>query len=640
MAKIKVMDKNLRNLIAAGEVVERPASVVKELLENSIDAGATFITIEIAKGGRTLIRVTDNGCGISRDDVELAFVSHATSKIKEEEDLDSIMTLGFRGEALSSIATVSKVTLLTKTANEDFGTSAKLMGGEITDISEAGAPDGTTIIIEDLFFNTPARMKFLKSDMGEGNAVAGIVDKIAVSHPEISFKFIKDNKTIYQTSGNGNLRDAIISVYGKSVADSLIEVDYTHDGIKVTGLTSKPIESRKSRNMQNFFLNGRYIKTKTGFAALDEAYKNSIMVGKHPICFLNIIIPANRVDVNVHPAKVEVRFDNEQLIFDAVRYAVKTALSEHDTRPQMKLNSRDNFKNILRENEGTPIQKRMADAIFKALDETPKETSVLPKTDYTHQTLKVNSDSADYQKFAPTPIEDFANDFTSYPDAKPNAKEEIITQTELTDREEPDEQIFVDEDLSKDSKPLKFVGEAFDTYIIAEYGKDLLFIDKHAAHERLIFERLKRGEIDDGGKQLLLEPMSIILPKNEYNAILDNRDLLNNAGFEVDDFGDGTVLLRSIPSILIKEDAKSTLEEIADRLINNKKDITTEKLDWIYHSISCRSAIKGGNKSTTDELIKVARDALSDDIMYCPHGRPIAIVLKKSEIEKQFGRIQ
>lgn len=653
MSKIKLMDKSLRDMIAAGEVVERPASVVKELLENSIDAGSTAITIEIQNGGRTLIRITDNGCGIAREDVTLAFTSHATSKIKTESDLDSIETLGFRGEALSSIASVSRVAMLTKTADEQFGTSVNLEGGEITEIEDAGCPNGTTIIVRDIFFNTPARMKFLKSDLAEANAVAGIVDKLALSHPEISFKFIRDNKTALHTSGDGRLKSAVMSLYGRELADNLIEVDYSYNGLKISGLISKPIASRKSRSMQNFFLNGRYIKTKTGYAALDEGYKNSIMVGRYPSCFLNISMPHDMVDVNVHPAKTEVRFVNESTVFDAVRFAVKTALGKGDSRPTMQINHHD--KNLLRkaEPEFSPmLQQRINDAIFKENKTVDNRKSLSPNMPTRESYVKPVSVIS---------TEIIGNDETTenpaviIPTVKPQPPmsaeaDAIATHRELY-RKESDEKnnpdlppmsedipIFVDS--PSENKSVKLIGEAFDTYILAEYGKDLMLIDKHAAHERLIFEKLRKGNIDDSGVQFLLDPIRINLPKDEYNAVIENRELFCKAGFEVDDFGDGTVILRSIPSMLLKEDAEDTVVEIAARILSNKKEITTEKLDWIYHSISCRSAIKGGDKSNIDELAEIARRALEEDIRYCPHGRPIAIILTKAEIEKEFGRIQ
>ncbi len=651
MSKIKLMDKSLRDMIAAGEVVERPASVVKELLENSIDAGSTSITVEIQNGGRTLIRITDNGCGIAREDVTLAFTSHATSKISTESDLDSIATLGFRGEALSSIASVSRVAMLTKTADEQFGTSVNLEGGEIIEIEDAGCPNGTTIIVRDIFFNTPARMKFLKSDLAESNAVAGIVDKLALSHPEISFKFIRDNKTALQTSGDGKLKSAVMSLYGRELADNLIEVDYSYNGLKISGLISKPIASRKSRSMQNFFLNGRYIKTKTGYAALDEGYKNSIMVGRYPSCFLNISMPHDMVDVNVHPAKTEVRFVNESTVFDAVRFAVKTALGKGDSRPTMQINHKD--KNLLRkaEPEFSPmLQQRINDAIFKENKSADNRTSLSPNLPIRETPAKV-----EIEKIAETIIIENKEIEDIIPTAKPQPPmtaepDEMATHRELYRRESDEEikpnlppkpeeiPIFVDSPT--EHKAVKIIGEAFDTYILAEYGKDLMLIDKHAAHERLIFEKLKKGNIDDSGVQILLDPIRINLPKDEYNAVVENRELFCEAGLEVDDFGDGTVILRSIPSMLLKEDAEDTVVEIAARILNNKKEITTEKLDWIYHSISCRSAVKGGDKSNIDELAEIAKMALEEDIRYCPHGRPIAIILTKAEIEREFGRIQ
>lgn len=668
MGKINIMSKKLSELIAAGEVVERPASVIKELVENSIDAGADKITVEIQNGGRTLIRVSDNGSGIERDDVSLAFVSHATSKITTEADLNKISTLGFRGEALASICAVSRVNLLTKTADSDEGTSLSGEGGEITSIKEAGCPNGTTITVRDLFYNTPARMKFLKTDRGEGNAAALIIDKLALSHPEIAFRFIRDGKVTLHTPGDGKLKSAVYAVYGREFTDGLIPVDYTHKGIRIKGLTSKPIASRKNRNMQNFFLNGRYIKTGTGCKALDEAYKHSIMVGKYPSCVLNIIVPESFADVNVHPAKTEIRFVNEAPVFETIMYAVKTAIIQGDSRPEMTFESKINpnsrsFTDITRERQPTALQQRINEALLKEkLEERERQNRKPEIFESRLEPVKRTSSHALHDEpLTVTRSADFeiSQSVASEPEDYVKSQDKVEVHYELPKSQsqtapdsdaysEPKTQIqqIVSEAeadiISEDDKPqknLRFVGEAFDTYIIAEYGKDLLMIDKHAAHERLIYEKLKSTENSGDNVQMLLTPIQIVLAKNEYNAVLDNLDIIARAGFDIDDFGSGTVILRSVPAMLRKENIKDAVVEIAGRLASGKQDVTTEKLDWIYHSIACRSAIKAGNKSTEKELVDIAVRALKNDVYYCPHGRPIAFLIKKSTIEKQFGRI-
>ena len=671
MGKINIMSKKLSELIAAGEVVERPASVIKELVENSIDAGADKVTVEIQNGGRTLIRVSDNGSGIERDDVSLAFVSHATSKITTEADLNKISTLGFRGEALASICAVSRVNLLTKTADSDEGTSLSGEGGEITSIKEAGCPNGTTITVRDLFYNTPARMKFLKTDRGEGNAAALIIDKLALSHPEIAFRFIRDGKVTLHTPGDGKLKSAVYAVYGREFTDGLIPVDYTHKGIRIKGLTSKPIASRKNRNMQNFFLNGRYIKTGTGCKALDEAYKHSIMVGKYPSCVLNIIVPESFADVNVHPAKTEIRFVNEAPVFEAIMYAVKTAIIQGDSRPEMTFESKINpnsrsFTDITRERQPSALQQRINEALLKEKLEERERQNRRQETAERHSEPAKPAYSTAHaapadEPAVSVPSKNYAvsQSVASEPENYIRSQDKVEVHYELP---KPQSQTAPDSDaysepktqmpeivseaevniISEDDKPqknLRFVGEAFDTYIIAEYGKDLLMIDKHAAHERLIYEKLKSTENSGDNVQMLLTPIQIVLAKNEYNAVLDNLDIIARAGFDIDDFGSGTVILRSVPAMLRKENIKDAVVEIAGRLASGKQDVTTEKLDWIYHSIACRSAIKAGNKSTEKELVDIAVRALENDVYYCPHGRPIAFLIKKSTIEKQFGRI-
>lgn len=643
MGKINKLPKNIWELIAAGEVVERPASVVKELLENSIDAGATSVTVEIMSGGVRYIRITDNGCGISREDVPLAFVSHATSKISKADDLDSINTLGFRGEALSSVAAVSKTEIITKTREENVGTRMEIHGGEQVLIDDAGCPDGTTIIIRELFYNTPARMKFLKSDKSEGMAVAGIVDKIALSHPEISIRFIKDGKQVICTNGSGNLKDAVFSVYGKEFSDSLIEVEYELNGIFVKGFVSKPFYSRGSGSMQLFFVNNRFIKSKTASAALNEAYKNSIMVGKYPACVLFLDIIPELVDVNVHPAKTEVRFSNEKAIFDAVYYSAKSAITSDNSRPQAVFKPKREVE-LLSRSVPEVHQTNLNDILDKTVTQSEPKYAEIEESN----TVKEKEVYTFPQKFtvSSTSEYDYSNDSDEIDLSVRTAPEKTKADSDNTltkavndvetDTVEINEHT---EEKSANEICFKYLGEAFKTYIFCEYDGKLIIIDKHAAHERMIYNNLKK---DNGanGSQLLLKPVSVVLSKEEYTAVTDNLDILTQAGFEIEDFGDGAVIVRACPLNLEKEDLTSLVTEIASYLAANKKDILPEKLDWVYHSMACRQAVKAGNKSTDYELIEFTKQLLADDsIRYCPHGRPVLVELTKYEIDKQFGRV-
>lgn len=643
MPKINVLPKHIANLIAAGEVVERPASVVKELMENAIDAGATAVTVEIKRGGITYIRITDNGCGISRDDIRNAFKSHATSKILTEQDLTGIGTLGFRGEALASIAAVSKVDVLTCTPGEDIGTLYKIEGSEEKLLDDAGCPKGTTIVVKDLFYNTPARMKFLKKDVTEGNAVAGVVDRIALSHPEVSVRFIRDDRQQLVTSGNGKLSATVYSVFGKDFANGLIETEYELDGIKVEGLISLPRASRANRSMQFFFLNGRLVKSITAQTALEQAYKNAIMVGKFPACVLNIHTPLAMVDVNVHPAKTEVRFENEKLIFDAVYYAAKSAIDEKDRPSKLDLAKMDLKSPHFKENKGEQVAfdalKMYEDLPKKNPDFWKKESSTSYKSSHT---VSIPIKQVDLPKQSDLPNRDTLPE-TSLP-PKPYARNsepvkiiaEEATTAEITEEEPVKEETIIEE--RKNITDFKVIGEAFSTYIFVECEGKLLLIDKHAAHERMLFERLK-AEAESTKSQVLLSPVTVMLSKEEYSALLSAKDFLMSAGWDIDDFGVGCVVVRECPVMLIDDDIKALVEEMAGYLIESH-DPTPEKLDWIYHNTACRAAIKGGDKTTEYELTKFVEKLLSDpEIRYCPHGRPVMIEMSRADLEKQFGRI-
>ncbi len=646
MPKINVLSKQLAELIAAGEVVERPASVVKELLENSIDAGADTVTVEIKNGGVTYIRITDNGCGISREDIRNAFVSHATSKIADADDLNSIMTLGFRGEALASVSAVAKVEVMTATEDENIGTRYVIESGEEILCDDAGCPKGTTIIVRDLFYNTPARMKFLKKDVTEANAVAGVVDRIALSHPEVSIRFIREGKQVLITSGRGDLLTCVREVFGREFSDSLIPASAETNGVSVSGFVSKPSSARPNRNMQFFFINNRLIKTGTGSAALSEAYKNSIMVGKFPSCVLNISIDPSLVDVNVHPAKTEVRFSDERMIFNAVYYACKNALAAGDTPKQVKEVAKDYRKAPEKPAEQFVMTQKPSPApdfwqhIPKT--ETPKPAPPAEKPAYEVKPVEravtpIVTVSAPETK-PEKPVETDEDILLRTPSVKAPVAAEVRPAEPIEVKPEPQVEITVEKDAFREEDFL-LIGEAFRTYIICEYCGKMVIIDKHAAHERIIYEKLKK-ESGERTPQILLLPVTVTLSKEEYSAVLENLDLINSSGFEVEDFGGGCVIVRECPMELSADDVEEVIGEIAGRFVDKKQDVAFEKLDWIFHSVACRSAIKAGNFTSRLEMERFAKQLLSmPDIRYCPHGRPVLIEMTKRELEKNFGRV-
>ena len=667
MADIRLLPKDLAELIAAGEVVERPASVIKELVENSIDAGSDKITVEIQRGGISYMRVTDNGCGISYEQVPTAFMRHATSKIKSQDDLFKIATLGFRGEALASISAVARVEMLTKPANSELGTQYIIEGGTETEYCEAGCPDGTTIIIRDLFYNTPARMKFLKKDVSEATAVASVIDAIAISHPEVSIRFIKDSKPVYATNGDGKLTSAVYTILGREYASGLIPADSTTTGIRVSGLICKPVYCRPTRSGQYFFLNNRFIRSGTIAKALDQAYKSTVMVGKFPACVLNIEIPFDRVDVNVHPAKTEVRFSDDKAVFDAVYYAVKNALAQGDTRPQLELKNKpspkaepftrmttEEYKNAFtpkNEKPATPAEQLYGigrKPVPSINQEKPRQAQ--PFVSISADEEKHTVSAADFK----APLVSQQTVFVDYgsQNVKPtsNKQETVVSEDKPSQTYSIFEEIFADKTesvneeryenatfLSETEMDFKYIGEAFRTYLIVQYKGSIWFVDKHAAHERMLYNKLKAEGVTE--VQTLLSPVAVTLSREEYRAVVENLELLNSAGFEVEEFGTVSVLVRAVPASLIKNDIMFLMCDIAANLVKFGK-AETEILDDLYHNIACRSAIKGGNQQSAAELEELARKVLSsDEIMYCPHGRPVAFELKQSELEKQFGRI-
>lgn len=735
MPKINILPKSIAELIAAGEVVERPASVVKELVENSIDAGAKSVTVEIKNGGIRYIRVTDDGCGISPEDVPTAFVSHATSKIKSADDLNSILTLGFRGEALPSVAAVSRLSMLTRTEENNEGVLFTVEGGENANLSPAGCPVGTTITVRDLFFNTPARMKFLKKDVTEGSCVADIVTRAALAHPEVRFSLIRDGKSVLSTPGNAKLYDTVYSVFGKSVAEALIPCEYKGAATSVWGYISKPLNNRPNRNMQFFFVNGRNVRIPAAVPALDEAYKNSVMVGKFPMCFLNVTVAAEKIDVNVHPAKTEIRFSDETKIFETVYYAAKGALARGDSaRPSIKLANpsvldaplpKTEQMSFSHRTEQSPAQSGKAGA-GSAVGNTAADTAAKLNekfTSYFADKEQKNGNSILHTRSSPeksvsesptaddtkvqteSQKEDGTDSLNSFfvlrssdsdPISSLNEKREVSAATgyDVPWAKKTGIDIFVDDtspsesekkanDVSDDCRivqngcmvarsevtqtqnaanvvgekqenadtscgtggernsdaDFRVVGEIFKTYILAEKGSKLLIIDKHAAHERMIFNKM----INSAGEsysQVLLVPVTVTLSGREYAAVTENAEIFAEAGFAVDDFGDGTVTVRECPSELTREDIPTLIAEIAGELLRGNTRARPEKLMRIRETAACRAAIKAGDSLKPEETDAFVKSLLADDsIKYCPHGRPVMYELSKHEIEKQFGRL-
>jgi len=627
VAQIHVLDKHVAELIAAGEVVERPASVVKELMENTIDAGAKHVTVEIRDGGVTYIRITDDGCGIHREDVATAFLRHATSKVRTEEDLNAIGTLGFRGEALASIAAVAKVELITCATGEIVGTHYVIHGGEEILLEDAGCAEGSTFVIEDLFYNIPARMKFLKKDVSEGNAVAGVVERLALSHPEISVKFIRNGRVELQTPGDGQVLACIHAVFGKQFASTLIPVEYSSGGVSVSGFICKPENARPNRTMQHYFVNDRYVKTQTGMVAVERAYKGMIMAGRFPACVLFIRLPAETVDANVHPAKIEVRFINEKPVFDAVYYGVRSALESRSSIRQVEM-PHTIAPSLPITAQVPPVAVKSTSPSFKtdppmkrppfldlAVDDRPVSTvslndSTVPKTPTVSETVPMESLPLYHPKIQPQEAP------TPKPQVLPEPVQTVMDQT-------PD---------------IRVIGELFQTYILAQMGESLFIIDKHAAHERLLYNELKsQSRVDE---QMLLSPVAVTVSREEHSALLESVDELKQAGITLEDFGGQCVLIRTFPLILSGADIDSTIREIAAGFVGGNREVQSSKLDWIYHSSACRAAIKAGDTSRPAEWLDLAKKVLLDDaIRFCPHGRPVCVEMTRKELEKQFGRI-
>lgn len=710
MAVIHVLDKHTAELIAAGEVVERPASVVKELLENSIDAGATQITVSIESGGVKLIEISDNGTGIDAEYIPTAFIRHATSKIEKPDDLNSIHTLGFRGEALASIASVARVELLTRTEVDEFATCYRIAGGEEQGREPAARAVGTTIRVQDLFYNTPARMKFLKKDSSEGTFVADNVGHVALSHPEVSVKFIREGKLQYVTPGDGQLRNAAYAVLGREFSRDLIEV-YSEEGLyRVTGLITPPKSCRASRSMQHFYINGRYVRNRTIMAGMEMAFKGTTMQGKFPGGILLLEMPTDLVDVNVHPAKIEARFARENDVFDVVYHAVKLALAqpgtgerrftfEADEKEKTEKENDTQSENAVKNNHFTglsavisgqadpgtlpaqrwqaPQPQRPAAAPVKTpaftADTSPIQPAQPVRTAAAVPSWRQSALAEDIldpvvtlhssEKLDATKIQLAPQPFrVAAGEAQLDVHPETDTETDLPldhmaawnttpaapkieaatvpyQPEEPAQPEQLGFDVPQGEEPLRYVGEVFRTYILAERGDELCLIDKHAAHERQLYEKLA-ANYGNVPSQLLLQPAAIDLSAEEKQALLENQPLLENAGLDVADFGGSTVLLRAVPADVEPQNAEDLLVEIADRLLKGSRDALNEHTEWVLHSISCRAAIKAGDKSSPQELMALAEKILSGEVPpFCPHGRPCVLKLTRKELEKQFGRI-
>ncbi|HIT95354.1 MAG TPA: DNA mismatch repair endonuclease MutL [Candidatus Faecivivens stercoripullorum] len=718
MPKINVLPREVAELIAAGEVIERPSSIVKELVENSIDAGATDITVEIQYGGVRYLRVTDNGCGMTAEDAPTAFLRHATSKVKSAVDLDKIGTLGFRGEALASIAAVAHVELLTKTCGSDVGTLVKISGSELEEVSEAGCPEGTTIIIRDVFYNVPARLKFLKKDVTESNAVASIVDKIALSHPDISVSFIRDGKQIYRTPGNNDLLGTIYTVLGRDFAKSMLPVDYRLGQVGVSGFVCRPMSARANRTMQHFFVNGRYTRTRTCGVALEEGYRGSMMVGKYPSCVLMLTLPCDQVDVNVHPAKIEVRFVSEKDVFDAVYFAVKSALSQDEKLTETPARRQENllspfaeqekseqtvlgnrqkenklaFETMTAEQYRAMTQKQESGSKLSPAEPVPgKKVQVreewLPRKSKEIM-LDVEADPADFEDFPRVSAKDrkeaqltsqmrqrIAEEATpkkveklpDIPVQQPQLSEQQIigidtAQTQAIEKHSekedlqqclavPEQENTEDQEVlpgsfevAREEKTVsppvdyKVFGEIFSTYILCRIGSEFVLIDKHAAHERILYNRLKsQGETLE--RQMLLSPVPVSLSREEHQFALENQDKLLQLGFEADDFGGNTIAVRSVPALMAEVSPGELFMDALEGLLHSHSGVTAA--DEILHRMACRSAVKGGDHNTTEELERVVQTIIQDEnVRYCPHGRPVMVRFTRRELEKLFGRIQ
>ena len=660
MAKIHKLSPILADMIAAGEVVERPASVIKELVENAIDAGAKTVTVEIKNGGVTFMRVTDDGSGMSREDAPTAFLRHATSKIATQEDLSGIATMGFRGEALAAISAVSKIDLLTRTPDSALGTALRVEAGNVLDVSDAGCPAGTTIIVRDLFYNTPARMKFLKRDSVEGSYISGAVQRQALGHPEIAFRFIRDGKPELSTPGDGRLMSAIYAVMGRATAKEMVEINASSSGISLTGYVGKPTANRGSRSYQHFFVNGRYVKSGMMAAALEEAYKNQMMVGRFPIGVLHVNLPPEAVDVNVHPAKTEVKFLREGDVFDAIHYGVLGALSRTPDKPEMTVKppvekKQDFFKTVSAQEyramtglveQGTAVKPHSEFA--RQLQSLQEKAEPKARPVAVHDSVRLTPQVASRNHAVPastvlpeeTVVEKPREKAPEPPAStlRTETPRPVQTTLEMPKMPAPQAPAAPEVEEPKEAMPYRIIGQTMDTYIIVEQGESLFFFDKHAAHERILFEKLK-AEKHEVMSQVLLSPMVPSLSREEAAVLLDSKKVLSDLGFTLEEFGENTLVVRSIPADLGESEAESCLQELAQNLMDGKKLAPEAVFDEMLHTVACKAAIKGGRKTDPVEISALVKELMGrEDIKYCPHGRPVCITLSKKTLEKQFKR--
>ncbi len=684
MPIIHELSSHLADLIAAGEVVERPASVAKELIENAIDANATQITVEIEHGGISYLRIADNGCGMSPEDAPIAFRRHATSKLRTEEDLSAIGTLGFRGEALAAIASVSRIDLFTKQADTLAGMHIHLEAGTITEQEDAGCVTGTTMIVRDLFFNTPARMKFLRKDFTEAGYVIGVVEHAAMSHPEIAFTMIRDGRQVFATPGNGKLIAPVFSVFGKEMTANLIEVPkFSRENVSAWGYITKPHAGRPNRSMQHFFVNGRYIKSRVMQAALEEAYRNRIITGKYPSGAIFLTLPLHLVDVNVHPAKTEVKFAQEKNVFDGVYIACKNALEQNDNVPEIRAADKKPAREdkISAEQQTLMIPTReevpsmpKTQAVQQPMRESQSPARTLPKT--AEKQVTMPSDPPEVKKGKYPVVDTYQmlgrtikvrtlHKETAESQAMPlhqsRVKKPYIDADDFGEEEErklgwdylpqmaPQKQPPKQEDAFQDSESsqpvqtqntensVRVLGEAFRTYIIAEDETGMLLIDKHAAHERMIFNRLRK-EVDIP-KQGLLSPVICEVTPAEYAALSEQLEEIQKIGFEIDSFGQNSFAVRAVPAYLDSASIPETLCEMADKLMNNRVPVP-DRLDDLIHTVSCKAAIKAGMNTSLQEMQDFCERVLADsEITCCPHGRPVTVRLSRYELDKMFKRV-
>ncbi len=648
MAVIHQLSPHVADLIAAGEVVERPGSVAKELLENAVDAGAKRVTVEIQNGGMTFLRVTDDGCGMAPDDAETAFLRHATSKIRDAGDLASITTLGFRGEALAAIASVSRIDLLTRPAGAEAGTSLRLEAGVVLERGPAGCPEGTTIIVRDLFYNTPARMKFMRSDAAEGSNVFAVVQRQALCHPEVAIRFLKDGQEQLSTPGDGQLQSAIYCTLGRQFALDLVEVESRWERLKLHGFVTKPTATRGNRAYQHFFVGGRPVRSKLLTSALEEAYRNQMMTGRFPGCVLCLDIPPELMDVNVHPAKTEVKFLSERDVFDTVRYGVLGALNRTPGRPEMQLKAPPGAPPA-QSGSTAPAAKKdfyqsMDAAQFRAFAATlrdgpkpsPQAARRAPAPDRNGPPLQSPARSENLLR---SPVLDLGAGPVKEAAAPDTPVSAPVKAQKTPAASAPSEEAAGQARLPMPEVPdWRVIGEALDTYLIVEQGRELLFIDKHAAHERILFERLRASQ-EDIMSQVLLAPLPVHLGREEAVAALENAALLETCGFELQDFGGGAIVLRRIPAELDESQAELALQELAAQLLEGRHKDPASLRDGLLHTIACKAAIKAGWHTEPLERDDLVRQVLSrEDIKYCPHGRPVCITLTEKQLERQFKR--